>query len=61
MPLTKIGRGTGLAVGGWVPGIQPTSASIRLNPDGTLTVLTGAVDIAGTNQGLVVLRAGIRT
>jgi CO/xanthine dehydrogenase Mo-binding subunit len=50
-------RGTGLAVGGWVPGIQPTSASIRLNPDGTLTVLTGAVDIAGTNQGLALIAA----
>jgi CO/xanthine dehydrogenase Mo-binding subunit len=50
-------RGTGLAVGGWVPGIQPTSASVRLNPDGTLTVLTGAVDIAGTNQGLALIAA----
>src|SRR5688572_16746522 len=50
-------RGTGVAVGGWVPGIQPTSASIRLNPDGTLTVLTGAVDIAGTNQGLALIAA----
>jgi CO/xanthine dehydrogenase Mo-binding subunit len=50
-------RGVGLAVGGWVPGIQPTSASIRLNPDGTLTVLTGAVDIAGTNQGLALIAA----
>ena len=50
-------RGTGVAMGGWVPGIQPTSASIRLNPDGTLTVLTGAVDIAGTNQGLALIAA----
>ena len=50
-------RGTGLAVGGWVPGIQPTSASMRLDPDGTLTVLTGAVDIAGTNQGLALIAA----
>jgi CO/xanthine dehydrogenase Mo-binding subunit len=50
-------RGTGLAVGGWVPGIQPTSASIKLNPDGTLTVLTGAVDIAGTNMGLALIAA----
>jgi CO/xanthine dehydrogenase Mo-binding subunit len=50
-------RGTGLSVGGWVPGIRPTSASIRLNPDGTLTVLTGAVDIAGTNMGLALIAA----
>ena len=50
-------RGTGLAVGGWVPGIQPSSATMRLNPDGTLTVFTGSVDIAGTNQGLAMLAA----
>ncbi|MCC7371052.1 MAG: xanthine dehydrogenase family protein molybdopterin-binding subunit [Chloroflexi bacterium] len=50
-------RGTGIAMGGWVPGIQPTSASIRLNPDGTLTVITGSVDIAGTNLGLALIAA----
>ncbi|MDP8922765.1 MAG: xanthine dehydrogenase family protein molybdopterin-binding subunit [Chloroflexota bacterium] len=50
-------RGTGLSVGGWVPGIQPTSASVKLNPDGSLTVLTGAVDIAGTNMGLALIAA----
>ena len=50
-------RGTGLAVGGWVRGIQPTGATVRLNPDGTLAVLTGAVDIAGTNMGLALIAA----
>lgn len=50
-------RGTGISMGGWVPGIQPTSASIRLNPDGTLTVITGSVDIAGTNLGLALIAA----
>jgi len=50
-------RGTGISMGGWVPGIQPTSASVRLNPDGTLTVVTGSVDIAGTNQGLALIAA----
>jgi len=50
-------RGTGLAVGGWVPGLQPTSATMRLNPDGSLTVLTGQVDIAGTNIALAQIAA----
>ncbi|MCC6174274.1 MAG: xanthine dehydrogenase family protein molybdopterin-binding subunit [Chloroflexi bacterium] len=50
-------RGTGLSVGGWVPGIQPTSATMKLNPDGTLTVVTGQVDIAGTNLGLALIAA----
>ena len=50
-------RGTGLAVGGWIPGLQPTSATVRLNPDGSLTVLTGQVDIAGTNIALAQIAA----
>ena len=50
-------RGTGLAVGGWIPGLQPTGATVRLNPDGSLQVLTGQVDIAGTNIALAQIAA----
>jgi CO/xanthine dehydrogenase Mo-binding subunit len=50
-------RGTGLAVGGWVPNIQPTSATVRLDSDGTVAVVTGSVDIAGTNMGLALIAA----
>jgi CO/xanthine dehydrogenase Mo-binding subunit len=50
-------RGTGLALGGWVPGLQPTGATVRLNPDGSLSVLTGQVDIAGTNVALAQIAA----
>jgi CO/xanthine dehydrogenase Mo-binding subunit len=50
-------RGTGLAIGGWVPNIQPTSATVRLDSDGTLAVVTGSVDIAGTNMGLAMIAA----
>jgi CO/xanthine dehydrogenase Mo-binding subunit len=50
-------RGTGLAIGGWVPNIQPTSATVRLDSDGTVAVLTGSVDIAGTNMGLALIAA----
>ena len=50
-------RGTGLAVGGWITGLQPTGATVRLNPDGSLQVLTGQVDIAGTNIGLAQIAA----
>jgi CO/xanthine dehydrogenase Mo-binding subunit len=45
-------RGVGLALGGWLGGLQPTGATVRLNPDGSLAVLTGQVDIAGTNISL---------
>jgi len=50
-------RGTGLSLGGWLGGLQPTSATVRLNPDGTLAVLTGQVDIAGTNIALAQIAA----
>jgi CO/xanthine dehydrogenase Mo-binding subunit len=50
-------RGVGLALGGWVPGLQPTGATVRLNPDGSLGVLTGQVDIAGTNIALAQIAA----
>jgi CO/xanthine dehydrogenase Mo-binding subunit len=50
-------RGTGLSLGGWLGGLQPTGATVRLNPDGTLAVLTGQVDIAGTNIALAQIAA----
>src|SRR5207244_11690651 len=50
-------RGTGLSLGGWLGGLQPTGATVRLNPDGTLQVLTGQVDIAGTNLALAPIAA----
>jgi CO/xanthine dehydrogenase Mo-binding subunit len=50
-------RGTGLALGGWIPGLQPTGATVRLNPDGSVSVLTGQVDIAGTNIALAQIAA----
>jgi CO/xanthine dehydrogenase Mo-binding subunit len=50
-------RGTGLALGGWLGGLQPTGATVRLNPDGSLGVLTGQVDIAGTNIALAQIAA----
>jgi CO/xanthine dehydrogenase Mo-binding subunit len=56
----KDGRGlcgTGLSLGGWIPGLQPTGATVRLNPDGSLQVLTGQVDIAGTNIALAQIAA----
>src|SRR5438034_7299057 len=50
-------RGVGLSLGGWLGGLQPTAATVKLNPDGTLSVLTGQVDIAGTNIALAQIAA----
>src|SRR2546426_1120403 len=50
-------RGTGLSLGGWLGVLQPTGATVRLNPDGSVQVLTGQVDIAGTNIALAQIAA----
>ena len=42
-------RGVGLAIGGWLGGLQPASAHVELNGDGTINVVVGANDITGTN------------
>src|SRR3989475_34290 len=50
-------RGPGPSLGGWLGGLQPTGATVRLNPDGSVQVLTGQVDIAGTNIALAQIAA----
>jgi CO/xanthine dehydrogenase Mo-binding subunit len=54
---TVPGRGTGIAVGGWGGGLQPSSAAVRLNADGTAGVIVGSADITGTNTALVQIAA----
>ncbi|MBI2885900.1 MAG: xanthine dehydrogenase family protein molybdopterin-binding subunit [Chloroflexi bacterium] len=41
--------GVGFAVGGWLGGGSPSSASVELNADGTVSVMVGANDVTGTN------------
>jgi CO/xanthine dehydrogenase Mo-binding subunit len=50
-------RGIGLAVGGWLGGLQPASAYVELNGDGTVTVVVGANDITGTNTSFAQIAA----
>ncbi len=42
------GEGVGVALGWWPGGLEPAAASCRLDSDGGLTVITGAVDMSGT-------------
>jgi CO/xanthine dehydrogenase Mo-binding subunit len=42
------GEGVGVAVGWWPGGLEPAAASCRLDSDGRLTIVTGAVDMSGT-------------
>ncbi|MEE8336579.1 MAG: xanthine dehydrogenase family protein molybdopterin-binding subunit [Dehalococcoidia bacterium] len=44
---TKVG--IGLAIGGWLGGLQPAAAEVMLNNDGTINAVSGANDISGTN------------
>jgi CO/xanthine dehydrogenase Mo-binding subunit len=51
------GEGLGLAVGVW-PGVSSqASATCRLDDDGGLTVVTGAVDMSGVASGFAVIAA----
>ncbi len=50
-------RGVGLAVGGWLGGLQPASAHVELNGDGTIKVVVGANDVTGTNTAFAQIAA----
>ena len=51
------GRGVGIAVGGWPGGIEPATAICRLDADGRITVVLGAVDLSGTNTSFAQIAA----
>lgn len=53
----RVARGVGVAVGGWMGGIEPSSAVCRMDRDGTLTVVVGTVDMSGTNSALAQIAA----
>lgn len=50
-------RGVGVAVGGWVGGVEPAAAACRVDGDGSVTVVVGSVDLSGTNTGLAQIAA----
>ena len=52
-------RGIGLAVGGWLGGLQPASAIVSLNGDGTINVIVGSADITGTNTSFAQITAEV--
>ena len=54
---TEEGRGVGIAVGEWRSGSGPSTASISVNEDGTVSLLTGSVDISGSDTSLAQIAA----
>ena len=51
------GEGIGVALGWWPGGLEPAAASCRLDADGGLTVVTGAVDMSGTESAFQTIAA----
>lgn len=45
-------RGRGIAVGFWASRGMPGSNTLKLNPDGTVAITTGSVDLSGTHSAL---------
>lgn len=52
-------EGIGIAIGGWPGGLEAASAACRLDHDGTFTIVTGSVDLTGTNTTFAVIAAEI--
>jgi CO/xanthine dehydrogenase Mo-binding subunit len=51
------GEGVGAAAGYWPGGREPAAAICRVNADGSMTVVTSAVDMSGVNTGFVTIAA----
>jgi CO/xanthine dehydrogenase Mo-binding subunit len=49
--------GVGVAVGGWMGGIEPANAACRLDRDGTVSIIVGSVDMSGVNTGFAQIAA----
>jgi CO/xanthine dehydrogenase Mo-binding subunit len=53
----NIATGVGVATCEWRSGSGPSTASVSLNEDGTISILTGSVDISGTDTVLAQIGA----
>jgi CO/xanthine dehydrogenase Mo-binding subunit len=51
------GEGVGVAFGVWPGSKAPAAAVCRFNADGTITVVTGVVDMSGVESGFAVIAA----
>jgi len=51
------GRGVGIAIGGWMGGLEPGAAVCKLNRDGVLQVQIGTADLSGTPTSFAQLAA----
>jgi CO/xanthine dehydrogenase Mo-binding subunit len=50
-------EGVGVAIGYWPGGLEPAAATCRLDSDGGLTIITGAVDMSGVETTFAAIAA----
>src|SRR5258706_8206317 len=50
-------EGVGVAAGSWGGARTPSAAGCRVEPDGTLSILIGTVDVSGATTGLAMIAA----
>ena len=53
------GRGVGVAIGGWMGGLEPGAAVCKLNRDGVLQLQIGSADLSGTPTAFALLAAEV--
>ncbi len=58
-PLGGPNRGRGVAMGFWFNGGGPSCCTISVNPDGTVTLVEGSVDIGGTRAAIAMQAAEV--
>jgi xanthine dehydrogenase molybdenum-binding subunit len=58
-PLEGPNRGRGVAAGFWFNGGLQSSAAVNLHTDGTLSVVTGSVDIGGSRAAMAMVAAEV--
>ena len=58
-PLEGKSRGRGIASGFWFNGGMQSSANISVNPDGTVSMVEGSVDIGGTRAAIAMQAAEV--
>lgn len=52
-------EGYGVAIGGWMGGLEPASSICRLDHDGNFTITTGVADISGSTTSLGLIAAEV--
>jgi xanthine dehydrogenase molybdenum-binding subunit len=58
-PLAGPNRGRGVAVGFWINGGMSSSAAVNIHSNGTVSVVTGSVDIGGTRAVSAMIAAEV--